>query len=140
MGVLTFFKQGLGERAEAAGLRSLRWMRVSIGFGILAHRYTHLLFIILDHGDLVFINMAVVRHPVHNVEYHVGYGQVHPQPVGIVLGVENILAVNGNSGAGLIIPADQFRDLVVVKRSPAKPPRVASNVVWRSIPALAANA
>ena len=71
--------------------------------GFLSNGDIHFLLIILDHGDLILVNVAVVRHPVHDVEDYVGHGQVYAQLVGVVLGIENILAVDSDSGAGFII-------------------------------------
>lgn len=62
--------------------------------GVLSHGHVHFVLIVFHHGDLVLINVTVVCHPVHDMEDHIGHGQVDAQMVGVVLGVENILAAD----------------------------------------------
>ena len=64
--------------------------------------------------------MAVVVHPVHHLQHHVGHGRIHAHMVGIVLGVQNVFAVNGHTGSRLVVPVDQLGDLVIIEGTAGK--------------------
>lgn len=80
-------------------------MTASYLFRSFAYRNIHLRLIVLYHGDLVFVDVAVIFHPVHYMKHDIGHGQIYTQFVGIVLGIMDVLLVNRNAGARFVIPA-----------------------------------
>ena len=59
----------------------------------------HLVLAAFGQGKLVPANMAVVFHSLHPPRHLVCHGRIRSQPVGAVLGVEDILAADGGPGA-----------------------------------------
>lgn len=77
----------------------------------------HLIFVILDHSGMIFINMAVVLHPVHDHQNHIGHRRVNAHVMSIVLGVYDVLAMDSDTSAGFIIAVDDLGHLVVISRA-----------------------